>query len=57
MWFIEFFEDELKNGIARCAWRGIKAMVGIQDKEKEVFNPDKFSDELLSCLRGQSDSY
>ncbi len=34
-------EDELRSGNSHNAWRGIKSMVGMQDKKRELFNPDK----------------
>lgn len=38
--------DELRSGHSRSTWRGIKSMVGIQEKEK-VSNADK-SDSTLA---------
>jgi hypothetical protein len=33
--FKDKVEDQLKNGNAYCAWRGIKSMVGMSDKKKK----------------------
>lgn len=34
-------EDGLRSGNSHNACRGIKSMVGMQDKKREPFNPDK----------------
>lgn len=34
-------QDELRSGDSRSAWKGIKSMVGIQDKKKRVSHADK----------------
>ncbi len=34
-------QDELRMGNSRSAWRGIKSMMGIQDKKETVSNTDK----------------
>ncbi|KAG7499465.1 hypothetical protein JOB18_039315 [Solea senegalensis] len=40
-------QDEFRMGNSRSAWRGIKSMMGIQDKKKRVSNSDK-SDSTLA---------
>lgn len=48
--FKDKVEDKLKNGNAYCAWRGIKAMVGMSDKKKGIVTSDKPDSDLVEEL-------
>ncbi|XP_039509538.1 uncharacterized protein LOC120464222 [Pimephales promelas] len=48
--FKDKVEDQLKNGNAYCAWRGIKAMVGMSDKKKSVAAYDKSDSDVAEEL-------